>query len=74
MGGLGALRPPPSYESVDALVTAAPGSSAQPGRELLAAGATVRVLARFHDRRALDGVGADIVTGDLLDPASLARA
>jgi dihydroflavonol-4-reductase len=44
-------------------------------RELVAAGATVRVLARpGGDRRALDGVRMEIVEGDLLDRASLARA
>lgn len=44
-------------------------------RELLTAGATVRALARPHgDRRALDGVAVEIAEGDLLDPASLARA
>jgi dihydroflavonol-4-reductase len=60
----------------DALVTGGTGFvGANVVRELLAAGATVRVLARASsDRRALDGVRADIVTGDLLDPASLARA
>jgi dihydroflavonol-4-reductase len=61
---------------VDALVTGGTGFvGANVVRELLAAGATVRVLARLSsDRRALEGVRADIVTGDLLDPASLARA
>jgi dihydroflavonol-4-reductase len=44
-------------------------------RELVTAGASVRVLARpGSDRRALDGVKVEIVAGDLLDPASLARA
>ena len=44
-------------------------------RELLAAGATVRVLARRGgDRRALDGVRVEIAEGDLLDRASLDRA
>ena len=60
----------------DALVTGGTGFvGANVVRELLASGATVRVLARAtSDRRALEGVRADIVTGDLLDPASLARA
>ncbi len=45
-------------------------------RELVARGAgSVRVLARRGgDRRALDGVPVEIVEGDLLDRASLARA
>src|SRR5262245_38532208 len=44
-------------------------------RELLSAGATVRVLARPNgDRRALDGVKVEFAEGDLLDPASLRRA
>jgi dihydroflavonol-4-reductase len=44
-------------------------------RELVALGAAVRVLARRGgDRRALEGVAVDIVEGDLLDAASLARA
>src|SRR5262249_32003575 len=44
-------------------------------RELVALGASVRVLARRGgDRRALEGVTVEIVEGDLLDPASLARA
>jgi dihydroflavonol-4-reductase len=44
-------------------------------RELVALGAAVRVLARQGgDRRALDGVPVEIVEGDLLDRASLARA
>ena len=44
-------------------------------RELVAAGATVRVLARPRgDRRALAGVKVEIVEGDLLDPASVRRA
>jgi GDP-D-mannose dehydratase len=60
----------------DALVTGGTGFvGANVVRELIAAGATVRVLARASsDRRALEGVRAEIVTGDLLDPASLARA
>jgi len=44
-------------------------------RELLAAGATVRALVRPNgNRRALDGLGVEFAEGDLLDPASLARA
>jgi dihydroflavonol-4-reductase len=44
-------------------------------RELVAAGATVRVLARpGGDRRALQGVGVEIAEGDLRDPASIRRA
>jgi dihydroflavonol-4-reductase len=44
-------------------------------RELLAEGATVRVLARpGGDRRALAGLAVDVVDGDLLDPGSLRRA
>jgi dihydroflavonol-4-reductase len=61
---------------MDALVTGGTGFvGANLARELLAAGATVRVLARpGGDRRALDGVKVEIVDGDLLDAASLARA
>jgi dihydroflavonol-4-reductase len=44
-------------------------------RELAAAGATVRVLARPRaDRRALQGVRVEFADGDLLDPASVRRA
>jgi len=44
-------------------------------RELVTLGAAVRVLARRGgDRRALQGVSVEIVEGDLLDRASLARA
>jgi dihydroflavonol-4-reductase len=44
-------------------------------RELVAAGATVRVLARSGgDRRALQDVRVEIVEGDLLDPSSIRRA
>jgi dihydroflavonol-4-reductase len=59
---------------MDALVTGGTGFvGANLARELVAAGATVRVLARpGGDRRALDGVKVEIVDGDLLDPASLA--
>jgi dihydroflavonol-4-reductase len=60
---------------MDALVTGGTGFvGANLARELVAAGATVRVLARpGGDRRALDGVKVEIVDGDLLDPASLAH-
>ena len=41
----------------------------------MAAGATVRVLARPRgDRRALEGVRVEFVEGDLLDPVSVRRA
>ena len=62
--------------AVDALVTGGTGFvGANVVRELLAAGATVRVLARpASDRRALTGLRVEIVDGDLLDPASLCRA
>ncbi len=44
-------------------------------RRLLAAGAAVRVLARpDSDRRNVDGLEVEIVTGDLCDAASLTRA
>jgi dihydroflavonol-4-reductase len=44
-------------------------------RELVALGAAVRVLARpGSDRRALEGLAVEVVEGDLLDRASLARA
>jgi dihydroflavonol-4-reductase len=61
---------------MDALVTGGTGFvGANLARELLAAGATVRVLARpGGDRRALDGLKVEIVEGDLLDAPSLARA
>jgi len=61
---------------MDALVTGGTGFvGANLARELLAAGATVRVLARpGGDRRALDGLKVEIVEGDLLDATSLARA
>jgi dihydroflavonol-4-reductase len=61
---------------VDALVTGGTGFiGANIARELIAAGATVRVLARPRgDRRALAGVKVEIVEGDLLDPASVRRA
>jgi dihydroflavonol-4-reductase len=61
---------------VDALVTGGTGFvGANVVRELLAEGATVRVLARPHsDRRALAALAVEVVEGDLLDPASLRRA
>ncbi len=61
---------------MDALVTGGTGFiGANVVRELLAAGATVRVLARSGgDRRALIGMRIEVVEGDLLDPASVRRA
>jgi dihydroflavonol-4-reductase len=61
---------------VDVLVTGGTGFvGANVVRELLAAGAGVRVLARAGgDRRALAGVKVEIVEGDLLDAASVRRA
>jgi dihydroflavonol-4-reductase len=61
---------------MDTLVTGGTGFiGANVARELVAAGATVRVLARpGGDRRALAGVKVDIVEGDLLDRASVRRA
>src|SRR5213592_1266481 len=61
---------------MDTLVTGGTGFiGANIVRELLAAGATVRVLARpGGDRRALEGVKVEIAEGDLTDPASLYRA
>jgi dihydroflavonol-4-reductase len=61
---------------MDALVTGGTGFiGANVVRELLAAGATVRVLARAAgDRRALADVKVEIVEGDLLDAASVRRA
>jgi dihydroflavonol-4-reductase len=61
---------------MDTIVTGGTGFiGANVARELLAAGATVRVLARPRsDRRALDGVRVEIVEGDLLDAASVRRA
>ncbi|MGH7312195.1 MAG: hopanoid-associated sugar epimerase, partial [Candidatus Rokuibacteriota bacterium] len=60
----------------DALVTGGTGFvGANVVRELLRAGATVRVLARPHgDRRGLADLAVDIAEGDLRDPASLRRA
>jgi dihydroflavonol-4-reductase len=59
-----------------ALVTGGTGFiGANVARELVAAGATVRVLARpGGDRRALAGVPVEFVEGDILDPASVRRA
>jgi len=61
---------------MDVLVTGGTGFiGANVVRELLAAGATVRVLARpGGDRRALEGVKVEIAEGDLLDTASVRRA
>lgn len=61
---------------MDALVTGGTGFiGANVTRELVAAGATVRVLARpGGDRRALEGARAEIADGDLLDPSSVRRA
>jgi len=61
---------------VDALVTGGTGFvGANVVRELLAEGATVRVLARAGgERLALAGLPVEIVEGDLLDQASLRRA
>jgi dihydroflavonol-4-reductase len=61
---------------MDALVTGGTGFiGANVARELVAAGATVRVLARPRsDRRALQGVPIEVVEGDLLDAGSLRRA
>jgi dihydroflavonol-4-reductase len=61
---------------MDALVTGATGFvGANVARELVAAGATVRVLARARsDRRALEGLRVEIAEGDLLDATSLRRA
>jgi len=61
---------------VDALVTGGTGFiGANLARELLADGASVRVLARpGGDRRALEGCAVEVVEGDLLDPASLREA
>ena len=60
----------------DALVTGGTGFvGANVVRELLADGATVRVLARpSSDRRALAGLRVEIAEGDLLDPVSIDRA
>src|SRR5580765_75257 len=60
----------------DVLVTGGTGFvGANIVRELLAAGAGVRVLARAGgDRRALASVKVEIAEGDLLDAASVQRA
>jgi dihydroflavonol-4-reductase len=61
---------------MDALVTGGTGFvGANVVRELLRAGATVRVLARpGSERRALSDLAVEIAEGDLLDRASLDRA
>src|SRR4249920_3785472 len=61
---------------MDALVTGGTGFiGANVVRELLRAGATVRVLARASsDRRALVDLPVEIAEGDLLDRTSLSRA
>ncbi len=61
---------------MDTLVTGGTGFvGANVVRELLAAGATVRVLARPRgDRRVLQGLPVEIAEGDLTAPATLARA
>jgi dihydroflavonol-4-reductase len=61
---------------MDALVTGGTGFiGANVVRELLRAGATVRVLARgSSDRRALADLPVEIAEGDLRDRASLSRA
>jgi dihydroflavonol-4-reductase len=61
---------------MDSLVTGGTGFvGANVVRELLAEGATVRVLARAGgERLALAGLPVEVVEGDLLDPASLERA
>jgi dihydroflavonol-4-reductase len=60
----------------DALVTGGTGFvGASVVRELLADGASVRVLARPRgDRRAVEGLPVELVEGDLGDPGSLRRA
>lgn len=61
---------------MDVLVTGGTGFvGANVVRELLAEGATVRVLARpASDRRALAGLRVEVMEGDLVDPRSVARA
>ncbi|HSE92237.1 MAG TPA: hopanoid-associated sugar epimerase [Methylomirabilota bacterium] len=61
---------------MDALVTGGTGFvGANVVRELLRAGATVRVLARRGgERRALAGLAVEIAEGDLRDPAAVRRA
>jgi dihydroflavonol-4-reductase len=68
-------RPAPG-DAIDALVTGGTGFvGANVVRELVAAGATVRVLARPRaDRRALQGLRVEIADGDLLNPGSVRRA
>ncbi len=58
------------------LVIGATGAQGEPvARHLLASGRAVRVLARQPERaRALADLGAEVVPGDLDDPASLDRA
>ena len=58
------------------LVTGASGFvGSHVARQLVAAGRSVRILARpSSDLRALEGVAVERVEGDLRDPASLARA
>jgi dihydroflavonol-4-reductase len=62
--------------AIDALVTGGTGFvGANVARELVAAGATVRILARpGADRRALQGVRLEIADGDLLDRRSVRQA
>jgi dihydroflavonol-4-reductase len=59
--------------TADALVTGGTGFvGANLVRELLADGASVRVLARQGgDRRALEGCAIELVEGDLLEPSSI---
>jgi dihydroflavonol-4-reductase len=66
----------PRAGAIDALVTGGTGFvGANVARELVAAGATVRVLARPRaDRRALQGLRVEIADGDLLNPGSVRRA
>ena len=66
----------PREGAIDALVTGGTGFvGANVARELVAAGATVRVLARPRaDRRALQGLRVEIADGDLLNPGSVRRA
>lgn len=61
---------------MDALVTGGTGFvGANLVRELLSDGRAVRVLARSGgDRRALEGCAVEVVEGDLLDRAAVARA
>jgi len=61
---------------MDTLITGGTGFiGANVARELVAAGASVRVLARRGgDRRALQGVAVEIAEGDILDADSVRRA